>query len=983
MTPAIYWWWASRGLAQSPDDPLLPERLIELRRRSGYVSGAVWVPLIAGWVSSIVWAFPLMLCANLIAAYPMRRRLYGDSWGLAAYCAFHLRIGVAFYGFWLLLFTAPTLIAAAGRYDWAAAVVLGAGLCVWNRQYLAVVRALAGTKPIDDTALVAEFRGLIERAGIKAPLLEVLPMSGGVVPNAVALPSRRQSAVLMTSTLLERLERDEIVAICAHEIAHIEYYDAKRLRRAAIGGYLLISVFVLAEPITLHLLEDPWVAASTSWWFVVGVGLLVSRAAAKQKHETEADVRAVALTGNPDALVRALTKLHTIGLFPRRWDPSVERRMTHPSLARRIQAIRASAQLPEQRLEAVATFGPGDEAMTFHADSLEIAEKGGGLTHTIGYERLTDLRIDVSSPYQPRLVAADKTNHKWSVPLTAEDVPRVQAALDVVDTRLGRAAVRPAVTMTHAVPVVLAALTLSVAFACGQFALFVPAMLAALTPAAPLLAGAGAGAISLVLVWQGNGFGLAADGWTPLAVVLCGALLLGAAWKTRKDDPSRWARLSLAALALFAASPVALVLLNMLTGGDAVRLHETVNGWPSVVVLLVSCGAALGTWRRALRPVGALMGIAAVALAAIASRPFVEAFGKDPFVAASSAIAVKTLDWPMAWEMAVPPRVSGLVVSPAGRRVMFLQIDRSARIIYRVGQPSGETAEHEANQAFFADDDHLLLVDENRDGTTLREVAIESRTNSDTVWETTLPGLSAVRAWVDPRSKTWRVIGRRENSVVSVEGVLGGAEKSEHSWPLTERENDEAIGPTQWLNGSAAHVLLGHNGFFDDLSEQSALTIFAATLVPSVSKSTFWILGPEGRRPLAVSQLPVDCDSLDTTAHGVAHPLCLATEHNRTTVFELDLATGRITAVGWLPGLFSKTTGSSRGSVVGWLQGSGLLAVDPGRLEAWRVVPRDKSYVHSLAVSDQAIATLSYAHGRMVARVYPRPSQAAEKRILK
>jgi Zn-dependent protease with chaperone function len=76
------------------------------------------------------------------------------------------------------------------------------------------------------------------------------------------------------------------------------------------------------------------------------------RAAKSQQHETESDLRAAALCGDPEALVRGLVKLHLHARIPRRYDVDIERAASHPSLVRRIQAIRAGA------LQRSSSLGP-------------------------------------------------------------------------------------------------------------------------------------------------------------------------------------------------------------------------------------------------------------------------------------------------------------------------------------------------------------------------------------------------------------------------------------------------------------------------------------------------------------------------------------------------------------------------------------------------------------------------------------------------
>ena len=63
----------------------------------------------------------------------------------------------------------------------------------------------------------------------------------------------------------------------------------------------------------------------------------------QRTREREADALAVEWTGDPELVIRALTKLHTLAGTPGRLKPSDEFLSSHPSLAHRIEAIRARA----------------------------------------------------------------------------------------------------------------------------------------------------------------------------------------------------------------------------------------------------------------------------------------------------------------------------------------------------------------------------------------------------------------------------------------------------------------------------------------------------------------------------------------------------------------------------------------------------------------------------------------------------------------
>ena len=63
----------------------------------------------------------------------------------------------------------------------------------------------------------------------------------------------------------------------------------------------------------------------------------------QRRREVEADRFAVEQTGDPELVIRALRKLHTLSATPHMLKPSDENLMMHPSLAHRIEAIRETA----------------------------------------------------------------------------------------------------------------------------------------------------------------------------------------------------------------------------------------------------------------------------------------------------------------------------------------------------------------------------------------------------------------------------------------------------------------------------------------------------------------------------------------------------------------------------------------------------------------------------------------------------------------
>src|SRR6185369_6571792 len=121
--------------------------------------------------------------------------------------------------------------------------------------------------------------------------------------------------------------------------------------------------------------------------------LAMFRVQHRQKHETESDLRAAELTGDPEAVIRALTKIHAFARLPRRYDAEFERHTTHPSLARRIQAIRTAGGTALAAIDESAVFaGAQGDSVTFHDRQLEWRD-GGSSARTLEYGELVELRI--------------------------------------------------------------------------------------------------------------------------------------------------------------------------------------------------------------------------------------------------------------------------------------------------------------------------------------------------------------------------------------------------------------------------------------------------------------------------------------------------------------------------------------------------------------------------------------------------------------
>lgn len=158
---------------------------------------------------------------------------------------------------------------------------------------------------------------LSKRAGLEnTPILYFIPSP---VPNAIAVGTRKRSGIALSEGLLRRLDMSQLSAVLAHEISHITNNDLRRNTLAAISVRLTHNLGIIGQ--FLLLLNFPLLMIGT-WqvsWILVGCLILspvISNAlvmALSRVHEYQADLQAVELTSDPQALASALLKLDNSG----------------------------------------------------------------------------------------------------------------------------------------------------------------------------------------------------------------------------------------------------------------------------------------------------------------------------------------------------------------------------------------------------------------------------------------------------------------------------------------------------------------------------------------------------------------------------------------------------------------------------------------------------------------------------------------------
>lgn len=235
-----------------------------------------------------------------------------------------------FYAFLIVLLLAALGGAIAGTYApdywWVGgAGAAGLGGIVALVATLAgpgIVLSIAGAReasPTEDRVLDNVAEEMAIAAGIPKPKVMIIDDSA---PNAFATGKDPKSGVVVFTTgIIEKLDRDELQGVMAHEIAHIRNYDIRFMTTIALVAGLIP---MLAD----FFLRMMWYGGgrsrrsssndnSAAIFVVIGLALAILaplfakmlELAVSRKREFLADATAAEMTRYPEGLARALQKI--------------------------------------------------------------------------------------------------------------------------------------------------------------------------------------------------------------------------------------------------------------------------------------------------------------------------------------------------------------------------------------------------------------------------------------------------------------------------------------------------------------------------------------------------------------------------------------------------------------------------------------------------------------------------------------------------
>ena len=183
----------------------------------------------------------------------------------------------------------------------------------------ALVMKAVGARPLaakEDPQLRNVVEELAIAAGLPKPAIYLVEEDS---PNAFATGFKPEdSAIAITTALRDKLDRDELQAVLAHEMGHIKNGDSGYmiLMTVLVGSIVLLCDSMFLSKRGIHSMGRNRNRGSAPLMILALVLALLApllsrilQAAVSRQREYLADATAVELTRHPEALVSALTKL--------------------------------------------------------------------------------------------------------------------------------------------------------------------------------------------------------------------------------------------------------------------------------------------------------------------------------------------------------------------------------------------------------------------------------------------------------------------------------------------------------------------------------------------------------------------------------------------------------------------------------------------------------------------------------------------------
>ncbi len=990
LLPALVHWWWTRSVADPAASAVLPERHLSITQRVSFVTVLCGVSIIIGAGWHAVWILPVQFVALAASTYRTRRAMFGETWPFRRYLSWRARSHIGMFGLWWFVAFAPTLIAqASARWTWWLTALSLAIALAWHHWSGRILLWLLRASPLNRPDLDAHFQRVFSGARVPTPPLWRAGSEGGRLANAFAMITLERRGVLFLDSLLDLLPPEQITAILAHEVAHLEQFHRRRLLGIYITMTLLIVLLMAGSGVAALI-----VPGFEAWsWILSVVGVLTAmwlRARRMQSHETDADLRAIELCGDPDALIRGLIRIYEINHIPRRWSSVTEERATHPSLARRIRTIRDriaathAAPEPIERL-VVASSEPGRWAVLDHdrvafawidglsrrsqaedpGDSATILDRASRV-EMVTFDQLCELRLSAARG-RITLIAVGRQARRWSMPILESDAARVQQALDRIDHLVVAPAPARDYSLVRRAAVLLVILLGAPSNAIG--AVLAPALLALRRPKRTLM-------LALAAALAGTAVASLNDPDAGVVRVVLLAMLtlvvvlsVSVRRQSQPEEPDAPLWTWIERLGLLVPVFVGLVFAAA-NARDLFGLHSAIRdrAWFTAALAAAAVFYIVQTSPRALRRAGLTVAVLATAALVVGSPWFLLHAVADPLVA----------DMPLFLETLVPVTTlatqsvrgsfSTVHLTPDGMQfVLTGEYEEPAEsddpnaapqpLRFVAGAFDGWEREIRAFDVAVIDDQRLLVLDRERGSSVLRAEELRS---GRTLWTLALPDidLSSLSAAPDGR---WRAFARRGRQFERVEGRVGASPFTTTRWTVaTDKQSYVDMPLNDGGSGALALASVWH-----EPSLTSLLTDWRET------KRLFHVDGTSTTE-IATSHLSVECT---TPPIDVTGSVCVSFDGRSSRLWRVDLSSGTLDPLGEMRYMVWRPSQPSQQRLAGIISGRPVLTV----MDTHTVVtlaPDKRCWAMDVAVSREMVVAACPDGDATIVAKYRLPSGA-------
>jgi heat shock protein HtpX len=207
-----------------------------------------------------------------------------------------------------------------GRQGMIIALVLAAGMNFFSYWYsdkivLKMYQAREAT-PQQAPELIEIVQTLSRQAGLPMPKVYIIPKEA---PNAFATGRNPDNAVVaVTQGLLNLMDRQEVMGVLAHEMAHVKNRDILIGTVAATmaGAIMMLATMARWSAIFGGMGRDDdnggmGVVGMIVMSIIAPLAAMIIQMAVSRSREYQADATGARIAGNPEGLARALEKLGT------------------------------------------------------------------------------------------------------------------------------------------------------------------------------------------------------------------------------------------------------------------------------------------------------------------------------------------------------------------------------------------------------------------------------------------------------------------------------------------------------------------------------------------------------------------------------------------------------------------------------------------------------------------------------------------------